>query len=68
MKRARTFTRVEMEDAVRLAAEHGLRLVMKVEGEIEFTPTAPPPAESVSKLDEWRKRQRENTGDGRAHR
>lgn len=67
MSRARTFTRVEMEDAVRLAAEHGLRLVMKVEGAIEFTPTLTEPVESVSKLEAWRKR-RENQGDGRAHR
>lgn len=38
MSRPRTFTRAEMTDAVRLAAEHGLTLRLQRDGDIVMAP------------------------------
>lgn len=38
MSKARTFLKVEMEDAARCAAEHGMSAILRPTGEIEFVP------------------------------
>jgi hypothetical protein len=37
MSRSRTFTKAEMMDAARAAAENGLRVILHKTGEIEFS-------------------------------
>jgi hypothetical protein len=70
MKRARTFTRAEMADAARLAAEHGLTLRLQRDGDIVMAPqgtgldtTGETSAESA--LAEWKARR--GKAPGRAH-
>lgn len=59
MSRARTFTRTEMEDAARLAAEHGLAIRFEPDGALVMAPPTAPldnaeETSAESALAEWK--------------
>ena len=70
MTRGRTFTRAEMDDAARLAAEHGLAIRFGPDGALVMQPAAPgldntEQDSAESELARWRAKR--GKAAGRAH-
>lgn len=70
MSRARTFTRAEMADAVRLAAEHGLTVRFQRDGDLVMGPSGASldttdENSAESELDKWKAKR--GKAAGRSH-